>query len=232
MEPRLIYSDGDIIVVNKPSGLAVHGGLSVQGPTLTDFLLKKFPEIMEVGEDPARPGIAHRLDKDTSGVLVAARNQQSFLALKSLFKKRLVEKVYLAIVCGSLRDKRGVILSPIGRAVRNPLKRGVPQKGLAVRGLREALTEYRVLKERRGYAFLELKPRTGRMHQLRVHLASIGHPVACDQVYGGKKVCCPEGSSRQLLHAKSISFSFPEGRKLYFEADPPEDFSIALEAIF
>lgn len=231
MKPEIIYSDRNLIALNKPPGISAHKGSSVRGPTLTDFLLEKFPELAKVGEDRERPGIVHRLDKDTSGVLVVARNQKSFLALKDLFKRRLVEKIYLAIVCGAPRHKRGIISSSIGRLIGNPFKRGVKRGGTGIRGEREAVTEYKLLKKGEKYSLLELKPRTGRMHQLRVHLKSLGHPVACDKLYGGKNVCCPEGAERQLLHAKSISFSLPEGRRLYFEADPPQDFIVAEKQI-
>jgi 23S rRNA pseudouridine1911/1915/1917 synthase len=231
-----IYSDKDIIVLNKPPGVAVHGGLSVSGPTVVDFLLKEFPEVRGVGEPPAggpsRPGIMHRLDKDTSGVMVVARNQKSFAALKDLFQRRLVEKTYRAIVCGVPKERRGIIDLEIGRVAGNPLKRGVAGGRSSVRGARPARTAYRVLKSGLGYSLLELKPQTGRMHQLRVHLKAIGHPVACDKKYGGKKVCCPAGVRRQLLHARSLSFSFPEGRRLRFEAEPPEDFALAAGKIF
>lgn len=233
MEIEVIYVDRDFIVINKPPGLPVHGGDRVQGATAVDFLLKKYPGIKDVGDEPKiRPGIVHRLDKNTSGVMIAARNQKSFEGLKELFQKRLVEKTYLAIVCGKLREKKGIINLPIGRLAKNPLKRGVAEGRNKIRGGREAVTEYRVLKENDKYSLVKLKPKTGRMHQLRVHLKAIGHPVACDKIYGGGKVCCPEDIERQLLHAQSISFSFPEGRRWKFEADLPDDFSIALKQIF
>lgn len=223
---EIIYSDQDIIVINKPPGVAVHGGFSVQGKTVVDFLLEKFPEIGMVGDDVRlRPGIVHRLDKDTSGVMVVARNQRSFDALKKIFQKREVEKIYKAIVCGRMKDKKGIINMPIGRIVKNPLKRGVEQGRKKIRGSREAITEYRVLNTGDKFSLVEIKPRTGRMHQIRVHMSAIAHPIACDKVYGGKNVCCPAGVSRQLLHAQSISFSYPEGHKLYFEAEEPESFS-------
>lgn len=225
----VIFSDNDIIVLNKPAGISVHGGPQVRGKTLVDFLLEKFPEIKNVGDDPVvRPGIVHRLDKDTSGVMAVARNQKSFEVLKELFQKRLVEKIYLAIVCGKLRDRQGIISLPIGRVVKNPLRRGVETPKNKIRGARDAVTEYKVLKTGDEYSLVELRPKTGRMHQLRVHMAAIHHPVACDKVYGGKNVCCPNGVTRQLLHAKSISFSFQEGKKFHFEVDPPEDFSVAI----
>lgn len=211
----------------------VHEGNRVQEETVVDFLLENFPEIRNVGDEPdIRPGIVHRLDKNTSGIMIVARHQQSFATLKELFKKRLVEKTYLALVCGRLNEKRGMINMPIGRVVKNPLKRGVVDGSGKIRGEREAVTEYRVLKEGGEYSLLELKPKTGRMHQLRVHLKAIGHPVACDIIYGGKKVCCPEGAERHLLHAQALAFSFPEGRKFKLEADAPTDFRVALKQIF
>jgi 23S rRNA pseudouridine1911/1915/1917 synthase len=237
MDVNIIYLDEDIIVVNKPAGIPVHGGLRVRGKTLVDFLLEEFPEIAKVGDDSTvRPGIVHRLDKDTSGVMIVARNQKSFEALKELFKTRKVEKTYLAVVCGKVKERKGVISLSIGRLVKNPLKRGIvesyamkPRK--FVRGEREAITEYKVLKTGNIFSLIELRPKTGRMHQLRVHLKAIGHPVACDKIYGGESVCCPEGVNRQLLHSKSLSFSYPAGRKFYFEADPPEDFSNAIKIL-
>lgn len=221
-----------MVVINKPPGISVHGGNTVQGRTVVDFLLERFPEIKAVGDEPQiRPGIVHRLDKNTSGVMVIARSQESFEALKELFKQGRVEKTYLAIVCGKLKDQKGIIDMPIGRVAKNPLKRGVAVGRGRIRGGREAITEYKVLKEGQAYSLLELKPKTGRMHQLRVHLKAVGHPVACDEVYGGKKVCCPEGVKRQLLHAQAITFSMHEKRRLRFEAEPPEDFLLALHNI-
>lgn len=235
MKIEIIYSDADIIVINKPPGISVHGGETVKGPTVADFLLEKFPETGEVGDDPKlRPGIVHRLDKNTSGIMVAARNQKSFLALKELFQKRQVEKIYRAIACGKFKEREGVINLPIGRLISDPRKRAVDISGggrRRIRGEREAVTEFKVLRQGEEFALVEIKPKTGRMHQIRVHLAAVHHPVACDAVYGGKKVCCPEGASRQLLHAFSLSFNYPDSRKLVFEADPPPDFTLAAEQI-
>lgn len=222
-----IYKDSDIIVVNKPAGVSIYDSRGGGGSTLLDFLLEKFPEIKRVGDDPVRPGIVHRLDKDTSGVMVVARNNHSFQELKILFQKRAIDKIYIAIVCGRFAKKRGVIFLPIGRLRKNPTKRGVERGRGEIKGVREAVTEYRVLKEGDSYSLVELRPKTGRTHQIRVHLKASGHPVACDVVYGGKNVCCPEGTARHLLHARSISFSLPQGRKFLFEAAPPQDFLVA-----
>lgn len=249
MGVEIIYSDDDIVVVNKPPGISAHGGeavprsatgipaegLGIKGPTVADFLLEKFPEMGEVGDNPKlRPGIVHRLDKNTSGVMVAARNQKSFLALKEMFQNRRVEKIYHAIACGKFKEREGVINFPIGRLINDPRKRGVDVTGKErrkIRGEREAMTKFKVLRQGKVFALVEVRPETGRMHQIRVHLSALHHPVACDTVYGGKKVCCPEGASRQLLHAFSLSFSYPESRKLVFEADPPPDFTLAAEQI-
>lgn len=229
---EIIYADSDMIVLNKPPGMSVHGGSSVSGPALTDHLAAQFPEIKSVGDDPLlRPGIVHRLDKDTSGVMVVARNQKSFDILKALFKTRKVEKIYRAIVCGTAKKSAGIISLPIGRLIKNPLKRGAHQEGKhTIRGARAAHTEYRVLKAGKYFSLMELKPHTGRMHQLRVHMKAIGNPIACDRTYGGKNVGCPQGASRQLLHAQSLSFTL-YGVRISFEADPPEDFAFALQQI-
>jgi RluA family pseudouridine synthase len=192
----------------------------------------RFPDIAGVGDDPARPGLVHRLDRDTSGVMVVARNQASFSALKEIFQKRRAEKTYLAVVCGRMRAQEGAIDFPIGRMARNPTMRGAATGRAALRSVRDALTRFRVLKTSADYTLVELYPKTGRMHQLRVHLKAIGHPVACDTKYGGAKVCCPAGCGRQLLHARALAFSFPEGRRLFFEAEPPTDMALAIRSIF
>lgn len=238
----IIFADKDIIVLNKPAGISVHpvrnsishgasGGPNVKGETVVDFLIKHFPEVKGVGEDPIRPGIVHRLDRDTSGVLVVARSAHAFEKLKALFKERRVEKTYLAIVCGTPKNRKGVVSYPIGRDAKNPTRRGAAGGRARVRGEREAYTEYRVLKKGTDFSLLEVLPKTGRTHQIRVHMKALGHPIACDRVYGGKNVCCSEGVGRQMLHAQSLSFSFPEGRRIKFEADPPEDFRLATEKI-
>ena len=232
MDIPVIYQDEDFIIINKPPGISVHGGHSVSGETVADILLQKFPEIKNVGDAPAiRPGIVHRLDKNTSGVMVVARNQKSFDFLKELFKNREMEKTYLAVACGQLASLSGTISFPIGRLVKNPLKRGVAIGKTKIRGEREAVTDYSVLRENARYSLVELRPKTGRMHQLRVHLKALSHPVACDTLYGGEKVCCPKGVGRTLLHAQSLSFALPGGKRMCFEADPPEDFQFALKGI-
>ena len=194
-----------MVVINKPPGVSAHGGETVTGPTVSDFLLERFPQVAGVGDDPVnRPGIVHRLDKDTSGLMVAALNQSTFEGLKQLFMDHKVEKTYWAIVCGKPREMQGVIAAPIGRLVANPLKRGIEQGRSRIRGAREAVTEYKVLRAGTDYSLVELKPKTGRMHQLRVHMLHLGHPILGDDKYGRR-----ESYPRLALHAQSIGFMHP-----------------------
>lgn len=223
----IIHEDKDFLALAKPAGIAVHGGKSVRGETLVDWLIAKYPEVKRVGDDPTtRPGIVHRLDKETSGVMVVARNQKTFEVLKQLFKARQVRKTYLALVVGAPK-KSGVIDAAIGRQIRNPLKRGV---GRGIRAERAAITRYRVLENFSGFSLVEVKPETGRMHQIRVHFASIGHPIASDRIYGGARALAP-GLERQFLHAASLSFSYPEGRRWQFEASLPEELDAVLKSL-
>ena len=253
--PELIYADDDIIVVDKPAGMPVHEAKHSTDRTLTDWLLERFPEIESVGDVPAaeakaihlyRPGIVHRLDKLTSGVMVVARNQESFLRLKELFQSRAVVKVYLALACGHLKEQRGTITGALGRLASSPTKMGAVGARGGIRMPKEAVTEYAILerfdciytersrsahrKQFSAATLLEVRPRTGRMHQIRVHLASIGHPVAGDVVYGGRGVCFRE-LGRQFLHAATLSFAFREGQMLSFSAELPKELAELLQKI-
>jgi 23S rRNA pseudouridine1911/1915/1917 synthase len=226
---EIIYENKDIIVVNKPAGMMVHGvaGKISAKPTLTDILLKKYPEIKTVGDEPAlRPGIVHRLDKDTSGVMVVARNQKSFEYLKSLFKTRDIKKTYVAVVSGIPKEKQGIIDQPIG--IKNgTTKRSIQSEKMA----KPAVTEYEVMKiaeaedghgTKSPFALLSVSPKTGRTHQIRVHLKSIGHPIVGDALYGPKKQ--PPWASRLMLHAASIEFSDGHGGRMRFDAEVPKEF--------
>lgn len=225
---RIIHTEPDFIVLAKPAGLAVHGGAGVRGKTLVDWLIARYPEIKTVGDDPkTRPGIVHRLDKDTSGVMVVARNQEAFEALKRLFKNRLIEKTYLALVVGAPKKRSGSIDAPIGRSVARPTTRSA---GPRARGARAAVTEYRTLERLGAYSLLAVKPKTGRMHQIRVHLASLGTPVAGDNTYGGARAALP-GLTRQFLHAWRLDFSYPPGRHWQFETALPEDLDRILKGL-
>ena len=225
MQISIIYKDKNFLAVNKPAGLLVHRVKKEQKePTLVDWLLENYPEVKNVGDDPeARPGIVHRLDKDTSGVMLIARNQKTFDYLKSLFQKHQIQKTYIALVAGEVKDKTGRIEKPIG------IKSGTAKRSVFAKKMKmvkEAITDYKVIKflklKDEDFTLLEVRPQTGRTHQIRVHLAYIGHPVAGDKMYGGKRTKV-EGLTRQFLHAQSVEFTSPDGKRMRFEAElPPE----------
>ena len=218
---EIIFEDKNIIVINKPAGLQAHPGSRNEKDTLVNGLLHKFPEIRSVGEDLLRPGIVHRLDKDTSGVMVIARNQKTFEELKRKFKDREVEKKYVALVYGHIIPKVGVIEKPIARA--STYKKQVIAGKKTETRIRGAITEYRVLKSVGDFDLVEARPKTGRMHQIRVHLFSIGHPIVGDKLYKIKKCLSVPSVKRQLLHAKELNFEL-FGQKYEFNVDPAEEF--------
>jgi len=236
----ILYEDSDILAVNKPAGLGVHrDGFSTE-PALTDWLLTKYPDIKDVGEPMMtqkgekidKPGIVHRLDKDTSGVLLVAKNQPAYLALKKQFQEHLIKKTYRLIVYGNIISadgaKEGKIDLAIGRTRQDPQQR---LAGFGATGeLREALTYYQVLKNYSGFAYVEAHPQTGRTHQLRVHFKAINHPIVCDALYAPKQPCLP-GLARQALHAFKLDFTLPSGGAKSLEAPLPEDFKEALGSL-
>lgn len=215
----VIYEDKDILVLNKPRGLTVHPGAGNRSGTLVNALLHHCRNLSIIG-GVERPGIVHRLDKDTSGVLIVAKNDKAHQSLSKQFKDRTIEKTYLAIVKGNPKNEEGTISESIGRHPVNRKKMAVSQKG------REAVTHYKVLKRSKDYSLVELKPKTGRTHQIRVHLKHIGYPIVGDPVYGGKKNSTPHLNvgNQQLLHAYKIKFTHPTTQKeLEFEAPLPQD---------
>lgn len=233
LEPEIIYEDADMLAVNKPAGLLVHAIKPNEGPTLVDWLLAKYPNLAAVGEPflaqqatSPRAGIAHRLDRETSGIMLVAKNNKSFNYLKDLFQTHQIKKTYLALVHGVMKDDKGVIDAPIGRSKQDPRRRlaGTQAKGL----LRPAVTEYQTLERFPGYSYVALFPKTGRTHQLRVHLQSIGRPVVGDGLYAAGQPA-QEFITRQALHASSIELVLPNGGKLKLEAAVPDDFAAALE---
>jgi 23S rRNA pseudouridine1911/1915/1917 synthase len=223
VEFEIIYEDENIIAINKPAGLQVHPSHEEKMKTLINGLVEKFPEIKNVGDDPSfRPGIVHRLDKDTSGVMVIARNQKTFTELKKLFQDREIKKEYLAIVFGKFKNKKGVIEKPIARS--KNYKKQIISNVKTKTKIRLAVTEYEVLKEYDNYSLLKAVPKTGRMHQIRVHLSALGHSVVGDRKYEYKNNTSPPQVRRQLLHARSLRFSL--GKKKYsFTSEIPKDFS-------
>ncbi|HVO29024.1 MAG TPA: RluA family pseudouridine synthase [Candidatus Paceibacterota bacterium] len=233
-EPEIIYEDRNFLAINKPAGLVVHAAKhrGTKGreerepePTLVDWLLKHCPEVAGVGDDLAlRPGIVHRLDKETSGVMLVPKTQEYFEYLKSLFQKHEVKKTYYAVVRGVPKTAEGVIDAPIG--IRNgTLKRSTRSTKMR----KEAVTEYRVLKNfQYGISLLEVHPLTGRTHQIRVHLASIGHPIVGDALYGaGSKELRAKSGGRLLLHAGAIEFPKEDGSTIRIETALPDGFENA-----
>lgn len=218
---KIIYEDDDILVVDKPAGLTVHPAPGHPAHTLVNAILAHLPHLAEIG-DSLRPGVVHRLDKDTSGVMLVAKNSAAQADLAKQFKSHSVTKAYLALVKGKLEPEEGIIEADIGRDLRNRQKMAVVAEG------REARTEYRVIKYIGGYTLIEVMPETGRTHQIRVHLAAIGFPVVGDKVYGVKS----PHLSRQFLHASRLGFRLPAtGKYVEFKSELPEDLQKALEVI-
>jgi len=217
-EPRIVHLDEFLAVVDKPAGLVVHPAPSHRGPTLVDEL----GEILG-GGDPERPGIVHRLDKGTSGLLVVARDDETHAALQALVQARAVERVYLALAGGRIGSRTGTIDAPIGRASRQ-------RHRMAVSGAasRQARTHFAVRELLARETYLEAKLETGRTHQIRAHFAAIGHPLTGDATYGGAE---RYGLERQFLHAHRLGFEHPRsGERISFESPLPADLAAALDA--
>ena len=212
---QVLYEDADLAVVVKPRGMVVHPAAGHADGTLVNALLAGLDSLGGIGGE-LRPGIVHRLDKDTSGLLMVAKNDETQTALSEMLKQRLVEKHYRALAEGLFREKEGVVDAPLGRSRRDRKKMAIDPAG------RPAVTEWRVLAEGRNCTLLDVHILTGRTHQIRVHLRSLNHPVCGDPLYGfekGVKVPC------LMLHAWSLSFDHPRtGEKMTFQAPLPEDF--------
>ncbi|HSH31398.1 MAG TPA: RluA family pseudouridine synthase [Candidatus Saccharimonadales bacterium] len=207
---RVVYEDDDLLVIDKPSGMLTHASTGRREPTVADFAV-----VHTTDSDPLRPGIVHRLDRDTSGLLLIAKTAAAKLYLQGLFKTRQIHKTYLALARGRLRQPQAVIKLPIGRGQDGSLKQAVTHGG------RFAETAYQVVGIYPGYNLIEVRPQTGRTHQLRVHLSAIGHPIAGDIVYGERDR--PRGLSRQFLHAAKLELVGPSGQVLSLESPLPPD---------
>ena len=225
----VIYEDEHLLVIDKPAGVVVHPGAGHQDDTLVDALLAYRPDLVRADLDPLRPGIVHRLDKDTSGLMVIAAHREAQLTLQAMFKARRVHKVYLALLQGRLMPERGAIEAPLGRSLKD-------RKKLAIRraGGRFARTEYVVREFLPASTFVEAVPITGRTHQLRVHFASIGHAVIGDRTYGPgtHKLAQNLVVPRQFLHAWSLTLAHPvTGAELSFTSQLPRDLADILKAL-
>lgn len=232
---KILYEDDDILALNKPSGISVHHDGKDKDLVITDWLVKKFPNIKKVGEPLVladgtkvdRPGIVHRLDKETSGVLLVAKTQAGYEHLKSQFKNREIKKTYHAFIYGRPKDERGMIDKPIGREA-GGVRRWAT--GARARGeMRDALTRYKVVRSINtptSISLLEIWPQTGRTHQIRVHMRSIGHPIIADPLYAPARTKLL-GFRRLALHASRIVFTDLFGRRHEVEAPFGEDFQFA-----
>ena len=220
----ILYQDADVAVVFKPSGMVVHPAAGNERGTLVNALLKHLDNLSGIGGE-IRPGIVHRIDKDTSGLLLVAKNDHAHVSLSDQIRAHSVHRAYQAIVIGNLRDDEGFVDAPIGR---HPTDR---KRMAVVPGGREARTNWRVLERLRGATLIEARLTTGRTHQIRVHMASIGHPVLGDPVYGPKKSPYPVAGG-QLLHAFQIGFVHPvTGEEMRFTAPPEPRFLEWLEKL-
>lgn len=233
MEPTILYEDKEVLVVNKPTGLVVHSDGKTEEKTLVDWVIEKYPEIKDVGEpgrnakgeEVLRSGIVHRLDRDTSGVMLVAKTQESFENLKKQFQNHEIQKTYHAFLLGEIKTDKGVINRPIGRSSKD-FRMWSAQRG--ARGeLREAVTEYKVLAKKDGYSFVEVMPKTGRTHQIRVHFKAINYPLVGDPLYSPTKEN-KLGFDRTALHSYQVTFTGLNGKSHTVVAPYPEDFSKAV----
>ena len=221
---EVVYEDNDIIVVNKPKGMVVHPANGNPDGTLVNAIMAMCKDSLSGIGGEIRPGIVHRLDKDTSGLLIVAKNDKAHINMSEQIKNREVKKIYIALVRGVVSENEATINMPIGRSTKDRKKMAVRKDG------KEAVTHFKVLKRYKKYTLLEVKIDTGRTHQIRVHMAEIGHPVVGDMVYSnGKNEFGVEG---QMLHAKSLDFKHPiTGKQMHLEAELPEYFEKVLEQL-
>lgn len=260
MDIEILYEDKDLMVLNKPAGFAVHSdGKNKKEKTVADWILENYPKLEKVGEPMeveykgeqikiSRPGIVHRLDKETSGALIVAKNQKTFLFLKEQFQKHKVKKSYRAFVYGFVTDpkaslatgKKGIINAPIGRSP-NDIRAYTAGRG-AKDPVRESITEYVILKkfsdakneedikkQEHQFTYIEVYPKTGRTHQIRVHMRYINHPVVSDPIYKGSKEKAL-GMNRLALHAHSITFILQNGEQKTVESPLPVDFKKVIKS--
>ena len=214
----IIYEDEYLVVVNKPADMIVHPAGKIRSGTLVNALLYYCKDSLSGIGGVIRPGIVHRLDKNTSGLMVAAKNDFAHLDLSRQIKEQQVTKKYIALVQGGMRDDSGIIDAPIGRSLKNRKKMAVTVEGKS----REAITHFKVLKRFSGYTLVEATLRTGRTHQIRVHLAFIGYPIVGDKLYGHKKQAL--NINRQALHSHILGFAHPSSKKyLEFSTPLPKD---------
>jgi 23S rRNA pseudouridine1911/1915/1917 synthase len=218
----IVYEDDDIILINKPSGMVVHPGNGNNTGTLVNALMYHTNTLSDLNGE-VRPGIVHRIDKDTSGIMIAAKNNKAHEILSDMLSRHEIEREYIALVKGEFPNDTATIDAPIGRDEKNRIRMAVTSKNS-----KDAITHLRVIKRYKGYTLLRLKLETGRTHQIRVHLNYIGYPIVNDPLYG----TCDNPSFGQFLHSTSIRFKHPiTGKELFFEVPLPKEFDTYLEGL-
>jgi 23S rRNA pseudouridine1911/1915/1917 synthase len=228
----LVYEDAAVLALNKPAGMNCHGFSGRDDASLANFLLARWPELIGVGKDRWQPGLVHRIDRDTSGLVLVAKQQAGFDELRAQFRRRAVKKKYLALVQGST-PRQGKIALPLAHDPKDPRKMLplAPQQGATGSKVWPALTRYRKVGERDSLSFLQLEMETGVTHQLRAHLAAIGHPIVGDLLYGA----APQkglGLARHFLHASELRFRHPISRKLLsLQAPMPRELNAVLKRL-
>lgn len=222
---NVVYEDNDIIIVNKEKGMVVHPGNGNPDGTLANAILERCKGSLSGIGGTVRPGIVHRIDKDTSGLVIVAKNDSAHLKISKQIQERKVTKTYIALVRGVIKENEATINMPIGRSTKDRKKMAVTKKG------KEAITHFKVLKKYDGFTLLELKIETGRTHQIRVHLAEIGFPIVGDKVYSNGKN--PFGVEGQMLHAAKLEFIHPTtGKTVTFEAPLPDYFENIVNELY
>jgi len=230
MDIKIIYEDNDVLVVDKPAGLIVFPEGNISGEkTLIDYLADKNPELKLAGEAP-RYGIAHRLDKDTSGILLVAKNSEALIFLQKQFKNREVEKKYVCLAEGIIKNNEDTVQTFICRSPKDKRKQKAYTAGEPTsKDKRVAYTKYKVLERYADYTLLEVQIKTGRKHQIRCHLSYLQHPIAGDKLYGFKNSPIPNGLTRQFLHASYLKIQLPSGDIKEFNSELPEELNNILK---
>lgn len=217
---EIIFESEDFLIINKPAGISVHPSQKEKDGTLVNGLIEKYPEIKNVGEDSLRPGIVHRLDKETAGLMIVVLNQKAFEFFKKSFKNRKIEKKYLALTWGKIKNKKGEIEGFIGKSKSNPLKQSFSQAKEKVINPKYSLSFFEVLEyKNNGQTLVEVTPKTGRMHQIRIHLHSIGHPIVGDKKYANKLI--KEENKKYKFHqlkAFYLKFRYLDGKEYEFNS--------------
>ena len=228
---KVVYEDRGLLVIDKPAGITVFSEKPTNEKTLIDLVLQEYPELKNIGRTP-RYGMVHRLDKDTSGILLVAKNDETLEFLQKQFKTGQVVKKYLVLAAGKIKNDKGVIETLMGRSSKNRKKQKVYLfQEPAVAGKRKSITEYKVLERFQNYTLVEVAPKTGRKHQIRTHLAYLGHPIAGDKLYSFKNQLCPEELNRQFLHASYLKIKLAGEETKEFYSELPNELKKILQKL-